>query len=353
MRHIKTFIGVDISKNTLDLAIIKRNNAKVIKTIKIENAITDLKKLKTELKAEHIELNKQTLVTMEDTGPYKNILLKFLKTQTCEVCVESALRIKRSLGLVRGKSDCLDSKNIARYALVHEKELVRYNAQRAPVMMLKKLLTLRQRFLKIKLMAKTPLKELERFDTRKNIQFINKLSKPIVSNSNLAVKEVTREINALCRDDEALRHKIKLITSVPGVGPLTAQYLLYYTNEFTRCSNHLQLASYMGIAPFEHSSGTSVKGTTRVSHIANKKMKTLLHLSAVATIRKTGAFKKYYDRKIKEGKKAMVVINNIRNKIVKRIWLVIQQDRPYIKGEKTYQVYKARMSKQREVVAIS
>jgi transposase len=353
MRYIRTFVGVDISKSTLDFAIIKRDNVKAIKTIKIENAITDLKKLKTELKAEHIELNKQTLVTMEDTGPYKNILLKFLKTQSCEVCVESPLRIKKSLGLVRGKSDCIDSKNIARYALVHEKELVRYNAQRPPLMMLKKLLTLRQRFLKIKLMAKAPLKEIEGFDTRKNISFINKLSKPIVSNSNLAVKEVTTEINALCRDDEALRHKIKLITSVPGVGILTAQYLLYYTNEFTRCSNHLQLASYMGIAPFEHSSGTSVRGTTRVSHIANKKMKALLHLAALHTIKKTGPFKKYYDRKTKEGKKPMVVLNNIRNKLVKRIWLVIQQDRPYIKGDKTYKVYKTRMSRQREMVALS
>jgi transposase len=75
----------------------------------------------------------------------------------------------------------------------------------------------------------------------------------------------------LCQSDERLKHKIKLITSVPGVGILTAQYLLYYTNEFTRCSNHLQLASYVGIAPFEHSSGISVRGTTRVSHIANKK----------------------------------------------------------------------------------
>jgi transposase len=343
MRHIKTFIGVDISKNTLDLAIIKRDNAKAIKTIKIENAITDLKKLKTELKAEHIELNKQTLVTMEDTGPYKNILLKFLKTQTCEVCVESALRLKRSLGLVRGKSDHLDSKNIARYALVHEKELVRYNAQRPPVMMLKKLLTLRQRFLKITVMAKNPLKELEGFDTRKNIKFINKLSKPIVVNSASAVREVSRELKALCQSDESLKHKLKLITSVPGVGILTAQYLLYYTNEFTRCSNHRQLASYMGIAPFEHSSGTSVRGATRVSHIANKKLKALLHLAALHTIKKAGPFKKYYDRKIKEGKKAMVVINNIRNKIVKRIWLVIQQDRPYIKGDKTYQVYKTRI----------
>jgi transposase len=352
MRHIKTFIGVDISKNTLDVAIIKRDNARAIKTIKIENAITDLKKLKTELKAEHIELNKQTLVTMEDTGPYKYILLKFLKSTTCEVCVESALRIKRSLGLVRGKSDRLDSKNIARYALVHEKELVRYNAQRPPVMMLKKLLTLRQRFLKIKVMAKTPLKDLERFDTLKNIKFINKLSKPIVSNSTIAVREVTKEINALCRNDDALRHKLKLITSVPGVGVLTAQYLLYYTNELTRCSNHLQLASYVGIAPFEHSSGTSVRGTTRVSHMANKKLKSLLHIAATQTIKKTGPFRKYYDRKIKQGKKPMVVLNNIRNKIVKRIWLVVQQDRPYIKGDKTYNVYKARMEKQQEAVIV-
>jgi hypothetical protein len=63
-----------------------------------------------------------------------------------------------------------------------------------------------------------------------------------------------------------------------------------------------------------------------------------------------GVFRKYYDRKVKEGKHPMVVLNNISNKIVKRIWLVVQQDRLYIKGDKTYNVYKARMERQREVV---
>ena len=108
------------------------------------------------------------------------------------------------------------------------------------------------------------------------------------------------------------------------------------TNEFKLHTNSRTLACYAGVAPFEYSSGKSIKRKPKINPAANKKLKSLLHIAAMGTITKKGAFKKYYDRKVKEGKHKLSVINAIRNKLVKRISAVIQRDTPYI-NETLYQ----------------
>ena len=67
----------------------------------------------------------------------------------------------------------------------------------------------------------------------------------------------------------------KIITSVNGIGFVTASYILVTTNEFININNPKKYACYSGVVPFEHTSGSSVRGKTRVSHMANKNIKTL------------------------------------------------------------------------------
>jgi hypothetical protein len=83
------------------------------------------------------------------------------------------------------------------------------------------------------------------------------------------------------------------------------------------------------VVPFEHTSGTSVRGRNRVSHIANKSMKSLLHLAALSTLNTPGEIQDYYNRKITEGKNKMSIINAIRNKLILRIFACIKQNREY------------------------
>lgn len=104
------------------------------------------------------------------------------------------------------------------------------------------------------------------------------------------------------------------------------------TNEFKNIHKAQQYACYAGIAPFEHSSGTSIRGRTRVSHKANKSVKTLLHLAALTAIRYNTDKKNYYNRKIEQGKNKMLVINAVRNKLVHRVFACVTQNRPYEKN---------------------
>ncbi len=100
---------------------------------------------------------------------------------------------------------------------------------------------------------------------------------------------------------------------------------------FTRYENAKQLACYCGVVPFEHSSGTSIKKRSKVHHMANKTLKKQLHLCALSAKTYDPELKAYFERKVKEGKPKMLVINNVRNKLVHRICAVIKKQQPYIK----------------------
>ncbi len=91
---------------------------------------------------------------------------------------------------------------------------------------------------------------------------------------------------------------------------------------------------FAGVAPFEHSSGTSIKGRTRVSHLANKDIKKMLHLAALVTIRKGNVMHAYFNRKVAEGKNKMSVINAVRNKLVHILLACIRDDTTH---QKNYQ----------------
>ncbi|MBK7102992.1 MAG: IS110 family transposase [Flavobacteriales bacterium] len=117
--------------------------------------------------------------------------------------------------------------------------------------------------------------------------------------------------------------------TIPGVGPQLAAYLVACTDGFARFNTPRQLSCHAGVAPFERSSGSSVRGRTQVSHQADKSLKTLLHMSALVSVREPGELRQYFERKRAEGKKPILVVNAVRNKLVHRVCAVIRNNRPY------------------------
>ena len=121
---------------------------------------------------------------------------------------------------------------------------------------------------------------------------------------------------------------------MPGIGHLTAVYLICCTHNFLGKITGKQLACYAGVVPFEHSSGISIKGRNRVHKMANKDLKKMLHMSALSAIQYYPEFKQYYNRKKEEGKHSMSVLNAIRNKIVLRVVAVVNNQKPYVEINK-------------------
>lgn len=105
--------------------------------------------------------------------------------------------------------------------------------------------------------------------------------------------------------------------------------------EFKNFSSAKQLACYAGVAPFEYRSGSSIRSRAKVSHKANKYLKTLIHLAALKAIQLTGKFKNYYQRKVGEGKNKMAVLNANesglihRNKIIHTVFALVKHEQKY------------------------
>lgn len=324
------FIGVDVSKNELDFSV--QQGKCFLFHREIVNEPEAIKAFIKEIsKLPGFDLN-TAVFCMEHTGIYSNHLLSCLYQKKANICLESATQIKKSLGNLRGKNDKVDSVRIAAYAYKNREELRLWEPRRDEVQQLAHLSSTRSRLIKAKKMLKTPLKEYGSFVKNS----VSKRNTDMCSNAlkgiEASLEKVEKSISAIINADANLKRLFSLVTSVCGIGKVTAVHMLITTNEFKDINNAKSYACYAGLAPYLEESGI-FKGKGRVSHMANKKIKTLLHLAALVAIQHNPELKLYYERKVNiEKKNKMSVINAIRNKLVLRVFACVNQNRKYEKN---------------------
>lgn len=284
-----------------------------------------------QLKKQGVDLS-DVLFCMEHTGVYNAHVLQVLNQNGCAIWLEAAMRIKTSLGFTRGKNDKIDSYRIARYAYLHQDEMRLWTPKREVVQQLAHLTTLRKRLMKIKIALKQPLMETKSFLGKAAFQTEKSVTDPVAKVIKRQLKQVEKKIERLIKADEQLNQLFDLITSVEAIGPVTAGHLLVVTNEFKNFTCPKKFACYAGTAPFENSSGSSIRGKSQVSPWANKESKRLLHMAAMSAINMQGDLAQYYQRKVQEGKNKMAVLNAVRNKLIKRIFAVVDRGTKYEKN---------------------
>lgn len=326
-------IGIDVSKKTIDIALSQNKaNASMINH-KFTNNLKGYRTLVAWCKKQEVKLD-QVLIVLENTGIYHRSLVDFLHSHQAFVWVENPVEIKWSIGLQRGKNDQVDAQRICLYAFRNQDKAKRYSPRDQSLQTVSDLLAARERLIKAKKMLLVPIKELKEVGLEKSGKLVQKACKQTLSALEKEIKGIDKELENLVKEEPELESSYKYICSVDHVGSVTALHLLVSTNGFERFDSAKQLASYAGVAPFAYSSGTSVRGKTRVHPMANKTLKTALHMCALSAIRHAGVLKDYFDRKVKEGKNKMSIINAIRNKILQRIFACA-------KGQKMYVCYLA------------
>jgi transposase len=326
--NFKNFIGIDISKGTFDYALIKDGDQLHPISGETTNDTSGLAKLEEFLKRQGLNMS-ETLICMEQTGIYCRLLSQYLVENNYHVWLEMPVQIIRSQGVQRGKNDHIDAIRIAQYACMKKDKAVLWQPPREVVLQINDLLTLRDRLIESRKSLKQPIKEFSDAGFKDTAKLIESRCSGTLKALDKEIEQIEKELDKLINKDSNLKKLYKLATSVPGIGKITALSLLYFTNEFSLYTNAKQLACYCGVAPFGHTSGTSVKGKPRVSNFANKRLKKLLHLVAMTTISCDKQLSHYYQRKVSEGKNRMLVINAIRNKILHRLCAVIKRGTPY------------------------
>ena len=322
---IKQTIGIDISKLTFDVRIYsnqmylpfnnqKQGFNKMLKWVNKNNPFEQC----------------ETLFIFEHTGLYSHQLGIFLTENNVSFTIVSGLEVKRSLGIVRGKDDKIDATKLARYAYRLRDEIQTCKFPTKQIQSLKRLLSLRDRLVKHRAGYKACYKEQKRIFTKKDNQVLFNVEEQTISFLSKKIIKVEQEINTIIKSDQTLKTQYDLITSIKGVGSQTALFIIVYTCGFIKFKNWRKFASYGGIAPFPNRSGTSIMGKTKVSHLANKKIKSLLDQCAKSSIQHNQEMKLYYNKKVEQGKNKMSVINSIRNKIIARVFAVVNRGTPYV-----------------------
>jgi len=322
---IKETVGIDISKLTFDVRIHSNQTFKVF-----ENSTKGFKMMTYWVYKNSSFLKDEIMFIFEHTGLYSHELSVFLTEQNIGYALVPGLEIKRSLGISRGKDDKIDATKIALYGYKLRDEIVLYNLPSQDLMTLKSLLSLRDRLVKQRAGYKSSMKEQKRVFLIKDHKILFEIQERMIISFSKQIQKIEKEMENIVKNNGQLKHLYKLIISINGVGPQTALFLITYTNAFTKFKDARKFASFCGIAPFPNSSGTSIRGTTKVSHLANKKIKSLLDLCAKSAIQYNPEMKVYYHKRIEKGKNKMSTINIIRNKIVSRVFAVVKRQTPYV-----------------------
>jgi transposase len=332
MKSFKTFVGVDISKHTLDISFFHQQETDQVQYLKVSNHLSGIKSLIKTLKQQNINLD-ETLFCCENTGIYTIPLITVLSETHLHYWVVAAIEIKRSQGITRGKNDKSDSKRIAFYAATHLHKYECCSLPETDIFKLKLLFTEREKVLKaIALFERT--KENEEFIDNNIFKVVKTINNKQINYLRKTLKELDAKMKAIVESNVTLQTQFQLLKTIPGIGTQTALYLIIATKSFKSFKTWRQMACYAGVAPFEYSSGTSIRGRTKVNSLADKKMKSMLQMCVLTAIKNDREIKSYYENKKQQGKNSMLVMNNIRCKLLSRAFAVINRGTPFVPLQK-------------------
>jgi transposase len=326
--EFKTVIGIDVSKLTLDIALITQDAE--VENFKIENKPLPIKKFFEKL-SKKLDMT-MSLICAEHTGHYCYPLRKICLEKSYSLWLEGGAEIKQRSGVTRYKNDKVDAIRIADYAKRHQDKAILQRKEDYTLESVRSLSSERELFVKERAKYKTHLKDLKGFMDESLYKSRSKRLKKQVESLTKLIKEIDKQIKELLESSETLANQKKILTSVNGVGDQIAIHTIIATSAFTKFKSGRKFACHVGVAPFAFESGTSQRSRRKVSFRANINLKKLFHMAALSAIKMKGEFREYFERKVAEGKNKMTVINAVRAKIINRIFALIRDNRVHEKN---------------------
>jgi len=304
-----------------------------------EECTNDVKAIKKGFKAALKTLGAavdEVLVCAEYTGRYIYPLTVACQELDIFLWMDDPTRIKNSMGITRGKNDKIDAARIAEYAYRYSDKAVRYTIAEDAMVSMKNLLADREFLLTDKKRYQSQITDQKKYMAPGDFKHKNSRWKKVIKAIDDQIKAIDAEIEGIIAADPVLTRQKELLTSIDGIGDRIAINMIAITGGFTRFENARHFCSFAGLTPYKYDSGTSVRSKAKISKRANQTMKALLHMSAVnvATRMKEGEYKDYYERKLKEGKHVMCIMNVLRAKLVHRMFSVIRRDEMYTRNYK-------------------
>jgi len=332
----KFILGVDVSKNWFNYCIMT-NTLDLIQESKVDNNPKAIEAfLESLFKESYLDDMDQILLILEHTGIYVKHLVNAWLGQTGKLSIVHSSKVSNLLSGQTSwdeKTDAMDARRLSEYAIRYADKIKLWQAKDTNLELLQELQTQRKRTNKILSMLTVPLNESKKFNSKEIKERLTANHLDLIKETKKALKEIDRQLMAVINDDQNLKHLYKLITSVEGVGPVTAREVLICTSGFIDFlpTQAKSFAKYCGVVPLPKQSG-KVNRKAKTSKRANMKLKSYLTMGATALIGTKSELGKYYQRKVEEGKPHFKVINAMRNKMILRIFAVVKNNTMYQKN---------------------
>lgn len=315
MHKCTIFVGIDMSKDVFDVYNSEEGHQQ------FTNDVSGFKSFTKVLTSSH-------WCVMEATACYHYQLALHLFQKGIQASVMNPLVIKRfiQMKLNQIKTDKSDAKMICLYG--QEQPLELWHPAPEYVEECKMLQTVTQLYFKQTTAIKNKLHSLasKGHKTGKTIRSLNRQLKHLQKE----IKLLETEMEALIKTHEpALFTKIK---SIPGIGKKTAILLIITTNSFKDFASSKQVSSFLGLAPNERSSGSSVRGRSRISKTGNPIVRNHLFLCSFTASVHNPQCKALYDRIVAKGKSKKLALIAVCNKLIKQAYGISKSGLPYDKN---------------------
>ena len=321
------FIGCDVSKNTLDIALYqRRTDYRNFEHIRVSNDVTGYAMFLKWLRSKKITIS-EAVVGMEHTGFYSIAFSEWLFKKKITFCLLHPIDVKNACARGRNKTDMVDSQFIADYLYTMREKLSPSGPEPKVIKTLRELRNERA------LAVKTRTAYINQVKTGSDPTTIKRMKKMIEMITS-QIHQIEAEIRSVIQSDESINTNFKLLMSIHGIGLVNAITVIVATGNFTRFKTARQYAKFCSVSPLSSQSGTSVRGGNHVSKAGHNELKSVLSEAARSAIMYDSQLADYYARKRAEGKTHGCVMNAVKFKLVCRMFAVISRQAPYVDIEK-------------------
>lgn len=314
MENYENCIGIDISKESLSICLF---NGITYKPYELKS--NDKKSAARIIKHYKLDSTK-TIIVMENTGVYHSTIRDCFIELGFSVATENAYKIKSfgQMKLLRVKTDTADARLIAEYGF-------KFN----PTAFIPKDPIQDELVLCLKLMKQyktTRTRYTNREESHENRskcpKYIEKHILDLVKYLDKQIAKINQKINLLIK--EHYKDLSELYTSIPSIGPIISATFIAHFGRFENFKTAKQVQSFIGICASPFESGTSVKGSGRISKRGYSEFRRLLYLAAMTAKDCNPFAKQQYDRLTKNNKNGQLAIIAASNKLIKQMFAIVK-----------------------------
>jgi len=322
------FVGADIAAASVTVAW-QAPGAAVSRPITIEQTPAGFAALRQRLLATG-EAPATILVVMEATGSYWLALAQALAEHGFAVSVINPLQahhFAKAL-LRRAKTDTIDAQTLAQLAAMLQPSP--WTPPPAIYEELRQRLTQRDALLALRQQVRNQRHALLHGPTV--VLSVQARMEDLIDTLTAQIAAVEAELAAVADQDTAWAVAIRHLQSIPGVGQLTAAWLVVSTLNFTLCATAEQAAAYAGLVPLPRESGTSVRGRSTIGRGGNGRLRTALYMATLSAAQHNPTIKPFYDRLRAVGKPKKVARCAAARKLLHLAWAVGTTQQPFDPG---------------------